>query len=97
MIISDWQYIIREWSQSKGFDWKPKDIDTMLLRIHGEVTEASEAMRDNDFNGFAEEMADIFIRLVDMAQVMGVNLEVEVNKKHKKNMKRPRLHGRSRK
>jgi NTP pyrophosphatase (non-canonical NTP hydrolase) len=69
----------------------------MLLRIQSEVSEASEAIRDNDVKGFAEELADIFIRLVNLCEVWKINLEEEVIKKHMKNLNRPFLHGRKRK
>lgn len=69
----------------------------MLLRIHSEVSEASEAVRDNDVEGFAEELADIFIRLVNLCKVWEIDLEEEVIKKHNKNIDRPYLHGRQNK
>jgi NTP pyrophosphatase (non-canonical NTP hydrolase) len=95
--IKDWQQIVTEWAVSKGFSWVKEDVDTMLLRIHSEVSEASEAIRDNDVEGFAEELADIFIRLVNLCEVWEINLEEEVIKKHNKNLNRPHLHGRKNK
>jgi len=95
--IKDWQRVITEWAVSKGFCWGKDDVDTMLLRIHSEVSEASEAVRDNDAAGFAEELADIFIRLANLCEVWGINLEEEVIKKHNKNLNRPHLHGRPKK
>ncbi|NIN52500.1 MAG: hypothetical protein GTN80_05130 [Nitrososphaeria archaeon] len=97
MNIKEWQAEITKWAISQGFDWKPEDIDTMLLRIVSEVAEASECARDEDFSHLGEELADIFIRLVNCAEVMGIDLEKEVEIKHKKNLLRPRLHGRARK
>jgi len=95
--IRDWQLIITEWAASKGFCWSKEDVDTMLLRIHSEVGEASEAVRDNNVEGFAEELADIFIRLVNLCEVWKINLEEETIKKHNKNLNRPHLHGRPKK
>lgn len=95
--IKDWQQLITEWAVSKGFRWSKGDVDTMLLRIHSEVSEASEAVRDNDVAGFAEELADVFIRLVNLCEVWEINLEEEVIKKHNKNSSRPYLHGRKNK
>ncbi len=95
--IKDWQQIVTEWAISKGFCWSKEDVDTMLLRIHSEVSEASEAVRDNDVEGFAEELADIFIRLVNLCKVWEIDLEEEVIKKHNKNIDRPYLHGRQNK
>jgi len=95
--IRDWQQVITEWAVCKGFSWTIKDVDTMLLRIHSEASEASEAIRDNHVEGFAEELADIFIRLVNLCEVWGINLEEEVIKKYNKNLNRPHLHGRQKK
>lgn len=97
MNIKEWQKTIREWAKTKGFFWETKDVDTMLLRIHSEVTEAGEAMRHNDFDNFKEECADIFIRLVDMCEVFGFDLEAEAIKKHEINVGRPYLHGKAKK
>ena len=97
MKIKDWQYAITDYAVSHGFNWTPKDIDTMLLRLHSEVSEASEAVRDEDFDKLAEELADVFIRLANICEVMHIDLEEEVKKKHEINLKRPKLHGRKRK
>lgn len=95
--IKDWQKYCKKIAVENGFAWKPEEIDTILLRIHGEVDEAAEAMRDEDLEHFGEELADIFIRLADCAETMGVDLEKEVVKKCRKNRGRPKLHGRKRK
>ena len=97
MPIKEWQKEITEYAINHGFNWTPNDIDTMLLRIHSEVSEASEAVRDENNKELAEEMADIFIRLVNACEVMGIDLEEEVRKKHNRNLNRERLHGRKRK
>ena len=99
MIISikEWQRMITKYAVDHGFNWSKGDIDTMLLRIHSEVTEASEAARDENLENLAEELADIFIRLVNTYEVMDIDLEKEVIKKHKHNIERPMLHGRKRK
>jgi NTP pyrophosphatase (non-canonical NTP hydrolase) len=95
--IKEWQKKITKYAVDHGFNWTPKDIDTVLLRIHSEVSEASEAARDENMEELAEEMADIFIRLANTCEVMDIDLEAEVQKKHKKNLDRDKLHGRKRK
>jgi len=95
--IKEWQKVITEYAVDHGFNWTPGDIDTLLLRIHSEVSEASEAARDENKEELAEEMADIFIRLVNACEVMGIDLEDEVRKKHDRNLLRGKLHGRKRK
>jgi len=95
--IKEWQKEITKYAIDHGFTWTPEDIDTMLLRRHSEVSEASEAARDENKVELAEELADIFIRLVNTCEVMGIDLEDEVKKKHAKNLLRGKLHGRIRK
>lgn len=95
--IKKWQLVVTKNALEHGFVWEKSDIDSMLLRLHSEVSEASEAVRDDDWKGFSEELADIFIRLANVAEVMDVDLEAEVERKHKMNVSRPPLHGRKRK
>ena len=95
--IKEWQKKITKYAIDHGFTWTPNDIDTMLLRIHSEVSEAGEAARDENMEKLAEEMADVFIRLANACEVMGIDLESEVRKKHNKNLSREKLHGRKRK
>jgi len=95
--IKEWEDVITKWAISKGFNWTPEDVDTMLLRLHSEVSEAGEEARDDDLEGFKEELADIAIRLFNIAEVFGIDLEKEIEKKMKVNKERPRLHNRIRK
>lgn len=103
--IDFWQKTIRAWANSKNFNWDVEpcsecgrsDVDTLVVRLHSEVTEVGEGARDGNDENIREELADIFIRLVDTCEVMGVDLEEEVIKKHFVNMGRPILHGRGRK
>jgi NTP pyrophosphatase (non-canonical NTP hydrolase) len=87
---------ITDWAKAKGFKWAPSDIDTMLLRIHSELSEAAEAARDDDMGHVAEELADTFIRLANLAEVLGIDLDAEVQRKMRANTRRPILHGRGR-
>lgn len=95
--IKKWQEQITEYAISHSFCWKPEDIDTMLLRIISECSEAGEAARDGNLENLAEELADVFIRLANTCEVMNIDLEQEVDKKHQHNLSRPILHGRKRK
>lgn len=95
--IKEWQEYIRGYHKNRGFTWDKDEIDTMLLRLHSEVSEAGEAARDNNYEHLGEELADTFIRLVDTCEVMGIDLEAEAVKKMAINKKRPVLHGRARK
>lgn len=70
-------------------------IPRWLALVHTEVSEAIEAHRENDLEGFYEELADIFIRLFDdIGCLSGTDLFVEaLFKKIEKNRTREQKHG----
>lgn len=61
--------------------------------IHSEVSEATEALRDGNIEHVGEELADIVIRTMDLAEYLGINLEKLIEEKHKVNETRPIKHG----
>lgn len=67
-------------------------ISTQLMNLVSEVAEANEALRKDDMDNFAEEMADILIRWADLMGFLEIN-PVCINKKMKINAERPKLHG----
>jgi hypothetical protein len=81
-------------------------IDRKLMLIVGEVAEAHEEYRSNNDllhvyyrddgkpEGFKFELADVFIRLADLAGALGIDLGAAVAEKHAFNEKRPYKHGR---
>ena len=102
MNISEYVKLVHLRAKQKGF-WDDMTVtatksDTnnaiscRLMLIVGEVAEAQEALRNNDPDNFAEELADIAIRLFDLAGGLGVDLETEINNKMAKNLKRPYKH-----
>jgi NTP pyrophosphatase (non-canonical NTP hydrolase) len=71
-----------------------------LAMIHSEVTEVLEALRKNKgADVVADEMADIFIRLMDLYSFMRLNNDVDksmaqaVREKMNLNSDRPKMHG----
>jgi len=70
-------------------------ISTRLMLIVGEVAEAQEGLRHNDRSNFAEELADIVIRVFDLAGGLDIDLEAEIIKKMATNASRPYKHGKS--
>ena len=52
-----------------------------------------EAFRNKDYENLHEEMADIAIRLFDMCEYLGVDLEKEILKKQNANKVRGYRHG----
>jgi NTP pyrophosphatase (non-canonical NTP hydrolase) len=105
--MRQWQQIIGDWAQEKGW-WEGqdpgdvKDIATKLCLVHSEVSEALEAIRDGKLTGsgpdgkpegFDSELADVVIRVLDLAHRCGINLDEEMRRKMKYNFTRPYRHG----
>lgn len=64
-----------------------------LMLIGTEVAEAAEAVRRGDAENFAEELADVVIRVFDTAGALGVDLERAILAKMDTNRERPPRHG----
>jgi NTP pyrophosphatase (non-canonical NTP hydrolase) len=68
-------------------------VDSKLMLIVGEVAEAEDAIRHNKPKvEFAEELADIMIRVADLAEKLNIDLEEAIVAKTEKNKLRPYLH-----
>ena len=99
--ISDYANEIMSWRMGHGFR-TPNALDTeenrhdmlgKLMLVVSEVSEASEAVRQNDLPNFKEEIADAFIRLMDITAAMGIDIESEIRAKMTFNEKRPFKNG----
>ena len=76
-----------------------------LMLVVTEVAEAAESVREGDLNNYREELADVCIRIFDLAArsesdhdefgggPVKWNLEQEIVNKLQKNRERPHMHG----
>lgn len=68
-------------------------VPGILALVHSEVSEALVAYMKQDKANFIEELADTFIRLVDLSHGLGMDLGTAVVEKLIKNSKRGFRHG----
>lgn len=106
MTILELQKLSHEIALDKGWWDRERSIGEILALIHSEISEAlEEARRSKSLTqiyfsdtkkpeGFPIELADILIRIGDLAQRMGINLETAIEEKMKYNKKRPFRHER---
>lgn len=90
-------HAVRSWRVEKGFVTPHEPNSEMLgklMLVVTEVAEAAEACRDSDWDNFEEEIADTFIRLLDIVGTVGIDIEVAIALKMIKNEGRPHKHGR---
>jgi NTP pyrophosphatase (non-canonical NTP hydrolase) len=78
---------------SKGWHDEPRETGTLLALIHSEVSEALEADRQGNTQNFAEELADVCIRVFDLCGSKGIDLQEAILDKMKYNTGRSYKHG----
>lgn len=102
------QHHVHELAKAKGWWEEERGVPELLALIHSEVSEALEAYReqpegfatytipvgpDGKPEGFAVELADAVIRILDCAEHLGIDLGRAILAKHAYNETRPYRHG----
>lgn len=80
------QKAVMENKKKHGFN--TTDIEFELLRLHGEANELFEAWRKNNKENINEELADVGIFLLGIAEMLDSDLGEDIVNKMKKNEKR---------
>lgn len=107
--LSEWQALIMGYAESHGWNQNfdpnaANDILAKLMLVTTEVAEAAEDVRTgamlteargekNKPEGFPTELADVIIRVLHLAALLGIDLESEVARKHAFNLTRAHRHG----
>jgi NTP pyrophosphatase (non-canonical NTP hydrolase) len=83
------------WNVTTPDSWADEayKVPAVLALIHSEVSEALEAFRKDDPENFAEEMADVVIRVLDCTHGLGIDLGMAVLEKLEVNRGRGHRHG----
>lgn len=101
------QHTLYEWGKAHGwYDDKVPTTDHVLAKIalvHSELSEAVECVREGQLEetkeesgkpvGLPSELADVAIRLMNLASMLGIDLEQAIRRKHVYNLTRPHRHG----
>jgi len=89
--IKGWSTVsIEDWPEDEKRPKNPYKLVVKLALLAGECHEAIGALRIGDRENFAEELADVLIRLIGVANGLNIDIVAEAMKKTEKSWERPR-------
>lgn len=88
-----WDFVPEGAAISRLFDEHPTTLCVKLMKMVTETGEAMVELQRGDRAKFGEELADIGLVLVDLAEAVGIDLESTMRAKHAINKTRPTKHG----
>lgn len=107
--MNEWQDVVMAYAEShgwnKGFDPNaPNDVLAKLMLVTTELAEAAEDVRTGAMQteergekrkpeGFPTELADVVIRVLHLAALLGIDMQSEMARKHAFNLTRAHRHG----
>jgi NTP pyrophosphatase (non-canonical NTP hydrolase) len=95
--LNNYAIQIRKICDEHGFYWNvknPKDIATLLLLMHSEISEATEALRDEKYEEVKLEIIGLIIRALHLLQLLNTDIDKLLQSEIIRNQSRPYKHGR---
>jgi len=89
------QKMVHDIARSRGWwDNGERNFGELIALCHSELSEALEAKRNGEpWERIEEELADVCIRILDMAEYYKLNIYEAIMHKSQINSKRPYKHG----
>ena len=85
--------ISHEDAKKNGWWDEPRNDGELIALMHSELSEALEALRKDDAQNLAEEMADTIIRILDYCGARDIDIGLAVWRKTLTNRTRGHKHG----